>query len=199
MNVRGSALVGFYEYRMVSISVLIAFVLAYAALNLAGRVTMARGLARFIWLSGGAVAFGLGIWSKSFVGMVAFQLPAPVKYDWRMVLLSLMIAILASAIALFVVSRKTMSSRRVHRTLPILAGIVLLALPGIPAQSQQPPDLTQTSLEDLMNIEVTSVSKKEQKTSQPRRRRCLVEVVYGCSQMPRISSPESHDGGLGAL
>src|ERR1017187_1562817 len=123
MNVRGSALVGFYEYRMVSISVLIAFVLAYAALNLAGRVTMARGLARFIWLSGGAVAFGLGIWSKSFVGMVAFQLPAPVKYDWRMVLLSLMIAILASAIALFVVSRKTMSSRRVHRTLPIFAGI----------------------------------------------------------------------------
>jgi iron complex outermembrane receptor protein len=47
----------------------------------------------------------------------------------------------------------------------ILAVIALLVFPGIPACSAQSPDLTQTSLEDLMNIEVTSVSKKEQKTS----------------------------------
>ena len=166
MNVHRSALAGFYDYRMVSISVLIAFVLAYAALGLAGRATMVRGLARFIWLRSGAVAFGLGIWSKSFAGIVVFHLPVPVKYDWRMVLLSLMIAILASAIALFVVSRKTMSSRRVHRSLPIFAGIALLVIPGFPAGSQQTPDLTQKSLEDLMNIQVTSVSKKEQRTSQ---------------------------------
>src|ERR1035437_808676 len=166
MNVHRSALAGFYDYRMVSISVLIAFVLAYAALGLAGRATMVRGLARFIWLRSGAVAFGLGIWSKSFAGIVVFHLPVPVKYYWRMVLLSLMIAILASAIALFVVSRKTMSSRRVHRSLPIFAGIALLVIPGFPAGSPQTPDLTQKSLEDLMNIQVTSVSKKEQRTSQ---------------------------------
>ena len=43
--------------------------------------------------------------------------------------------------------------------------IALLTLLGLPARSQA-PDLTQKSLEDLMNIEVTSVSKKEQKTSQ---------------------------------
>jgi len=48
----------------------------------------------------------------------------------------------------------------------ILAGIVLLAWPRIPACSAQAPDLTQESLEDLMSIEVTSVSKKVQKTSQ---------------------------------
>jgi iron complex outermembrane recepter protein len=39
-----------------------------------------------------------------------------------------------------------------------------LALPG-PAQPPPPRDLTQFSLEDLMNVEVTSVSKKEQKLS----------------------------------
>jgi iron complex outermembrane receptor protein len=41
---------------------------------------------------------------------------------------------------------------------------VLAALPGL-AQQPPSPDLSQASLEDLMNIQVTSVSKKEQKLS----------------------------------
>jgi iron complex outermembrane receptor protein len=47
-----------------------------------------------------------------------------------------------------------------------LAGAVLLACLGIADLAAQAPDLTQKSLEDLMNIDVTSVSKKAQKTSQ---------------------------------
>lgn len=42
----------------------------------------------------------------------------------------------------------------------------MLAFATLPAGTQQTPDLTQTSLEDLMKVRVTSVSKKEQKTSQ---------------------------------
>jgi iron complex outermembrane receptor protein len=48
----------------------------------------------------------------------------------------------------------------------MIAGIALLVIVGLPAHPQQTPDLTQKSLEDLMNIEVTSVSKKEQRTSE---------------------------------
>jgi iron complex outermembrane recepter protein len=48
----------------------------------------------------------------------------------------------------------------------LLAGIVLLALPRLSWADAQTLDLTQKSLEDLMSIEVTSVSKKEQKTSE---------------------------------
>ena len=107
MNVH--TLVGFYDYRLVAVSVLIAILAAYAALDLAGRVTAARGMARFAWLSGGAFAMGLGIWSMHYVGMEAFRLPVSVRYDWPTVLLSLLAAILASAVALFVVSRKTMT------------------------------------------------------------------------------------------
>src|ERR1035437_7820962 len=57
-------------------------------------------------------------------------------------------------------------SVRVSRWVRIFAATVLIAFAGLPACSAQTPDLTQKSLEDLMNIEVTSVSKKEQKTSQ---------------------------------
>jgi iron complex outermembrane receptor protein len=57
------------------------------------------------------------------------------------------------------------SSRAIQRTFE-LAAIALIALCLLPSCSGQTPDLTQKSLEDLMSIEVTSVSKREQKTSQ---------------------------------
>jgi iron complex outermembrane recepter protein len=45
--------------------------------------------------------------------------------------------------------------------------LVLLLLPILSAQAQDaPPDLTALKIEDLMNVDVTSASKKEQKLSQ---------------------------------
>ncbi len=61
MEAHGPALVGFYDYRLVALSVFIAVIAAYAALDLAGRVTAARGVARSAWLGGGAFAMGMGI------------------------------------------------------------------------------------------------------------------------------------------
>jgi two-component system sensor histidine kinase/response regulator len=106
------ALVGSYDFRLVTLSALISVLASYAALDLAGRVTSARGGVRSLWLGGGAIAMGIGIWSMHYVGMLAFRLPIPVRYDWPTVLVSLLAAILASAIALFVVSRKKMNLLR---------------------------------------------------------------------------------------
>jgi two-component system sensor histidine kinase/response regulator len=111
MNPHGPTLVGFYDYRLVAVSVLIAIFAAYAALDLAGRVTAARGKVRFAWLSGGAFAMGIGIWAMHYTGMEAFRLSVPVQYDWPTVLLSMVAAVFASAVALFVVSRKTMGMK----------------------------------------------------------------------------------------
>src|ERR1700683_3282814 len=102
-------LAGSYDYRLVTISVFIALLAAYAALDLADRVTASRGFARSLWLVGGAFALGLGIWSMHYIGMEAFLLPIPVLYDWPTVFLSLFAAIAASGLALFIVSRDKMS------------------------------------------------------------------------------------------
>lgn len=101
-------IVGFYDLRLVALSVVIAIFASYAALDFAGRVTSSRGLARKAWLSGGGAAMGIGIWSMHYVGMLAFRLPVSVEYDWPTVLASLLAAILASGFALFVVSRNEM-------------------------------------------------------------------------------------------
>src|ERR1017187_10340497 len=57
-----------------------------------------------------------------------------------------------------------------HRTIShhIVVTITSLALlcTSLRAQAPAPPDLTKASLEDLMDIQVTSVAKKEQKLSQ---------------------------------
>ncbi len=99
---------GSYNYSEVARSVLIAIAASYAALDLAGRVTAAHGRARLAWLSGGAIAMGVGIWEMHLKGMLAFQLPVPVEYHWPSVLAALLVAIFASAVALYVTSRQTM-------------------------------------------------------------------------------------------
>src|SRR5712691_2979757 len=101
-------LIGSYDYGEVARSILIAVAASYAALDLAGRVTAARGRARAAWLTGGAVAMGIGIWAMHFRGMLAFRLPVSVEYHWPTVLASLLVAILASAFALHVTRRQKM-------------------------------------------------------------------------------------------
>src|SRR6202521_5029091 len=99
---------GSYDYRLVTLSVVMAVCAAYAALDLAGRTAASRGRVRLVWLAGGASAMGLGIWSMHYIGMLAFLLPVPVLYDWPTVLVSFFAAIFASSVALFVVSRRRM-------------------------------------------------------------------------------------------
>ncbi len=107
----GTPLIGIYDWRLVSLSVCITILASYMALDLAGRVTASKEHARYWWLSGGALAMGTGIWSMHFIGMLAFTLPIPVRYDIPMVLLSLVAAIVASLVALHIVSGVILTSR----------------------------------------------------------------------------------------
>ena len=102
------ALVGSYDYRLVALSVVISTLASYAALDVAGRVTATQGKIRFAWLAGGACAMGTGIWSMHYIGMLAFRLPIVIRYDWPTVAISLLCAVFASVVALFVVSRQQM-------------------------------------------------------------------------------------------
>ena len=99
---------GWYSPGLVILSILIASAASYTALELAARVTAARGRERAAWLAGGSVAMGVGIWSMHFVGMLAFHLPVPISYGLGLVLLSVVVAIGASALALFMASRPSL-------------------------------------------------------------------------------------------
>ncbi len=95
-----------YDVRLVVFSFVIAVIASYTALDLAGRVTAAQGRARKLWLAGGAIAMGTGIWSMHFIAMLAYKLPIPMDYDSSIVFVSLAVAVIASGLALYIVSRQ---------------------------------------------------------------------------------------------
>jgi NO-binding membrane sensor protein with MHYT domain len=119
--VNSFTLVATYDIRLVALSVGIAICASYVALDLAGRVNAARNNARIAWLIGGAVAMGTGIWSMHFIGMLAYRLPVQVYYHVPTVILSLVAAIAASFVALFMVSRPSVS------VLHVIVGSLLIA------------------------------------------------------------------------
>ena len=123
-----------YDDRLVALSILIAVLAAHTALDLAGRTTAATGRTRAVWLCGGAIAMGFGIWSMHYVGMLALNLPVTVLYDLPTVLLSLLAAICASAIALFAVSGQRLSASAIGAaSIAMGAGIASMHYIGMAA------------------------------------------------------------------
>ncbi|UXA69193.1 bifunctional diguanylate cyclase/phosphodiesterase [Xanthomonas prunicola] len=98
-------MVGTYNLGMVMLSLVVAVLASYTALQLAARMTASRGGFAAAWLAGGAIAMGIGIWSMHFIGMLAFRLPIPVGYDLALTVYSMLVAILTSALALWLTSR----------------------------------------------------------------------------------------------
>src|SRR5260221_7933763 len=109
-----------YDHLQVALSVLIAVAASYAALDLAERVTATSGRVRAAWVAGGANAKVIGMWSMHYAGMLAFHLPVPVSYYWPGVLGSLLVGVVYSLSALFVVSRPEMGTVRTF-----LGGVIL--------------------------------------------------------------------------
>ncbi|HET7583878.1 MAG TPA: MHYT domain-containing protein [Gemmatimonadaceae bacterium] len=116
-----------YDPTLVTLSILIAIVASYTALNLAGRVAVNRGRARMAWLLGGSVGMGSGIWSMHFIAMLAFHLPAPIAYDVPLVLLSYLAAVAASALALYVASRPSVGTPRLIGA-GVCMGVAIVAM-----------------------------------------------------------------------
>ncbi|HEX5870549.1 MAG TPA: MHYT domain-containing protein, partial [Longimicrobium sp.] len=98
---------GSHNAALVAFSILIAILASYTALALSARVYAASGRFRAAWLAGGSVALGIGIWSMHFVGMLSYRLPVPASYAVPLWLLSVVVAVGASLLALWVTGRRT--------------------------------------------------------------------------------------------
>jgi PAS domain S-box-containing protein len=97
---------GLYEPWLVFLSILIAILAAFVALLISSRMVAAPSrLARWSWASAGASSMGGGIWAMHFIGMLSFSLPCGVSYSPLGTLLSMVPGVLASGVALHVISR----------------------------------------------------------------------------------------------
>ena len=125
---------GTYNYGLVLISILVAVVVSHTALRLAARVARTKGSSVQLWLAGGAVAMGTGIWSTHFIGMLAFTLPIPLSYGLTATLGSLCLAIFTSGFALQLASKPQASKVRLASGALVMgAGICAMHYVGMTA------------------------------------------------------------------
>lgn len=109
-----------YDFKLVALSMIVAIIASYTALELAGQISTKRGRSTW-WLLGSAISMGIGIWSMHFIGMLAFHLPIPMAYDFSLTALSMAIAIVASGLALVVVKQN-------HSPKSITAGATMMGI-----------------------------------------------------------------------
>jgi diguanylate cyclase (GGDEF)-like protein len=101
---------GIYNPALVMCSLLIATLASYTALDLSGRIASVRtDGGRHMWLAGGALALGVGIWALHFLGMLALQLPIATGYDLRLTVVSGVIAVVVSYVVLLLVNLPRLS------------------------------------------------------------------------------------------
>ncbi|ANF95159.1 bifunctional diguanylate cyclase/phosphodiesterase [Paenibacillus bovis] len=91
-----------YNPYIVTLSVLIAILASYIALNIVGKVGQSTGRNKALWTGLGAFVMGNGIWSMHFIGMLALEADISMSYDLKIVALSAVFSILASLIAFYV-------------------------------------------------------------------------------------------------
>ncbi len=104
---------GTYNFWLVALSLVVATLASYTALDLSGRIAqLPHRRQRHAWLAGGAAAMGIGIWSMHFIGVLAFTLPIAVGYDFTITAVSLLIAIAVSYFALNVIAHGTLGRQR---------------------------------------------------------------------------------------
>lgn len=95
-----------WDYRLVVLSLMIAIVGSFVALECAHRMRMAeKRRARRLFLWAGAAMMGLAIWTMHFVGMLALQVPTRVTYAPGWTAISILAAIIGAALAFLIMSR----------------------------------------------------------------------------------------------
>jgi diguanylate cyclase (GGDEF)-like protein len=113
-----------FDARGVLLSILVAALASYVALDLARRVRTRDRYSSWTWTVGGALVLGSGIWSMHFVGMLAMTLPIEIGYDASITALSWGAAVAVSALALLIAARDRL-------TMPTLVGGALAMGGGI--------------------------------------------------------------------
>lgn len=125
---------------LVVISLIIAFIASFTALDTAGRVANSQGWKAKSWLFSGGIAMGIGVWAMHFIGMLAMMFPMTMHYDMGFTLSSLGIVIVASIGALQqVVSHAHLSWGRLLRGAGLLgSGVVGMHYLGMAALMVRP-------------------------------------------------------------
>ncbi len=124
-----------WDVVLIAVSWLVAILASFVALDTAGKVAVSDKRAALIWNVVGGTAMGIGIWSMHFIGMLAMNMPMPMRYDLTYTALSLIVAVVTSIVSLRIaVTGNELNGLRLFISTVILAGgIVSMHYTGMAA------------------------------------------------------------------
>lgn len=91
---------GDHQLLLVVLSLMVAVMASWSALDLAQRIHRTDARAARIWLFSGALVLGTGIWSVHFVGMLACTLPVGTGFDLVLTVQSWLLSVVVALFAL---------------------------------------------------------------------------------------------------
>ncbi|MBT9502409.1 MAG: PAS domain S-box protein [Burkholderiaceae bacterium] len=110
-----------YQPWLVVLSLVVASLTSALGLQLAGMArSVGTGRLRQLTLLSGSLAMGGGVWAMHFIGMLAFSLCTKIAFNAGITLASMLPAVLASWVALSLISRGTLG-----RSLWVLGGVLV--------------------------------------------------------------------------
>jgi diguanylate cyclase len=128
-----------YNIWLVLMSFVVAVLASYTALDMAGRIAATHGKAARLWLAGGSMAMGSGIWSMHFIGMLAYHLPIAMGYDPWITALSWLLGVLSSAFALNLVTRRELTNGQLALGATLMgSGVCSMHYTGMAAMRMSP-------------------------------------------------------------
>lgn len=102
-----------YNPYLVVLSIIIAIVSTFTAFGISERIGASKNKKhQLLWIVFGASTMGTGVWSMHFIGLLALILPVSVSYNLTMTVISILPAILASSLVLWLKNQAPLTLTR---------------------------------------------------------------------------------------
>ena len=122
-----NAITGHYSLSLVIFSYFIALISSFVALDMASQMVRESSMRlRRFWNGLGAVAFGGGIWSMHFTGMLAYQMPMQHSYDLMLTIISLLMPVLIAYFMLMLVRTLKFDRRTILFVAPVAGAAIIM-------------------------------------------------------------------------
>ncbi|WP_102273921.1 MHYT domain-containing protein [Cytobacillus massiliigabonensis] len=124
--------IGLYNEELVLLSIFIAIISSYASFNIFSRIPLSKGNNQVFWLLTGSYILGLGIWTTHFIGMLSYDMHAPVTYHLKLNAFTLLLGMAVSLICFYIAihSERKFSSLFIS-TLILGIGIIVIHYIGM--------------------------------------------------------------------
>jgi len=94
-----------YDIPLVILSAIVAVGAGFFTIEMSNEIVLNKGIERWTWLIISAITMGMGIWGMHFIAMTAFSMGVEISYDFLIVVISLLAAIIGCVQGLYIITQ----------------------------------------------------------------------------------------------